>query len=304
MCKRIWFTWAISAVALLTPAAAFADEAEDSATAARIAANMKQSGLLQGYRIGVTCSNGEALLEGDVTSNEQGVIALQIARETEGVTEVVNHLMCQAPEQPATASGLANRLKSALSSRRGEAQLTSSQAPAETPAMAPPFAQQPAAQQPLAATRSAALPRHSQHQMQQRQMQMQQMQMQQQMAALQQQTPYPYRQTAALQPAPAAPLAAVPTHGATVGIGGPTPAYVPGAHPAQPAQYDQPYMPNYSWPSYAANPNYAAVTYPKQNSPTAWPYIGPFYPYPQVPLGWRKVTLEWDDGWWMLDFKD
>jgi hypothetical protein len=45
------------------------------------------------------------------------------------------------------------------------------------------------------------------------------------------------------------------------------------------------------------------VTYPKQYSPTAWPYIGPFYPYPQVPLGWRKVTLEWDDGWWMLDFK-
>ena len=46
------------------------------------------------------------------------------------------------------------------------------------------------------------------------------------------------------------------------------------------------------------------LTYPKQYSPTAWPYIGPFYPYPQVPLGWRKVSLEWDDGWWMLDFKD
>ncbi|MGI9517173.1 MAG: hypothetical protein ACR2NP_09015 [Pirellulaceae bacterium] len=28
----------------------------------------------------------------------------------------------------------------------------------------------------------------------------------------------------------------------------------------------------------------------------------PFYPYPQVPLGWRKATLEWDDGWWYLDF--
>ena len=50
-------------------------------------------------------------------------------------------------------------------------------------------------------------------------------------------------------------------------------------------------MPGYAWPSYAAYPNYAAVTYPKQYSPTAWPYIGPFYPYPQVPLGWRKVTL-------------
>ena len=86
--------------------------------------------------------------------------------------------------------------------------------------------------------------------------------------------------------------------------GAPLPAYVPGAaYPVSPARFDQPYMPNYAWPSYAAYPNYAAVTYPKQYSPSAWPFIGPFYPYPQVPLGWRRVTLEWDDGWWMLDFK-
>jgi len=71
-----------------------------------------------------------------------------------------------------------------------------------------------------------------------------------------------------------------------------------------PVRYDQACMPNYAWPSYAAYPNYAAVTYPRQYSPTAWPYIGPFYPYPQVPLGWRKVTLQWKDGWWFLDFKD
>ncbi len=70
------------------------------------------------------------------------------------------------------------------------------------------------------------------------------------------------------------------------------------------ARFDQPNMPGYAWPSYAAYPNYAALQYPKQYSPTAWPFIGPFYPYPQVPLGWRKVTLEWDNGWWMLDFKD
>ena len=68
------------------------------------------------------------------------------------------------------------------------------------------------------------------------------------------------------------------------------------------ARYDHPNMPGYAWPSYASHPNYAAVTYPKQYSPTAWPYIGPFYPYPQVPLGWRRVCLEWDDGWWFLDF--
>jgi hypothetical protein len=83
--------------------------------------------------------------------------------------------------------------------------------------------------------------------------------------------------------------------------GGPTPAMAAGYN--TPA-YDQPHLPNHAWPSYASYPNYAAVTYPKQYSPTAWPYIGPFYPYPQVPLGWRKVTLEWDDGWWFLDFNN
>ena len=71
-----------------------------------------------------------------------------------------------------------------------------------------------------------------------------------------------------------------------------------------PARYDHPNMPGYAWPSYASYPNYAALQYPKQYSAHAWPYIGPFYPYPQVPLGWRKVTLSWDDGWWNLDFKD
>lgn len=69
------------------------------------------------------------------------------------------------------------------------------------------------------------------------------------------------------------------------------------------ARYDHPNMPGYAWPSYSPYPNYGAVTYPKQYSASAWPYIGPFYPYPQVPLGWRNVTLKWKDGWWFLDFK-
>jgi hypothetical protein len=95
----------------------------------------------------------------------------------------------------------------------------------------------------------------------------------------------------------AAPLVAV----GQMTEGGPMPAQLPGPGYAQvPARYDHPNLPGYAWPSYAAAPNYAAVTYPKQYSPTAWPYIGPFYPYPQVPLGWRKATLKWDDGWWNL----
>jgi len=74
---------------------------------------------------------------------------------------------------------------------------------------------------------------------------------------------------------------------------------VPGSNPTI---YNQPYMPNHAWPAQAQYPNSAAVQYPKQYSASAWPYIGPFYPYPQVPLGWRKATLEWDDGHWMMDF--
>jgi osmotically-inducible protein OsmY len=85
-------------------------------------------------------------------------------------------------------------------------------------------------------------------------------------------------------------------------VGG-APAQLPGPGQAVvPARYDHPNLPGYAWPSYAPYPNYAALTYPKQYSPSAWPYIGPFYPYPQVPLGWRKVTLKWDDGWWNLRF--
>ena len=86
--------------------------------------------------------------------------------------------------------------------------------------------------------------------------------------------------------------------------GQPQPMMGAGGVGVAPARYDHPQLPGYAWPSYAAHPNYGAVTYPRQYSAQAWPYIGPFYPYPQVPLGWRKVTLEWDDGWWQLDFKD
>jgi hypothetical protein len=81
----------------------------------------------------------------------------------------------------------------------------------------------------------------------------------------------------------------------------PAPMYGVAPNAAQ-VIYNQPNNPNYAWPAYAQYPNYAAVSYPTQYSASAWPYIGPFYPYPQVPLGWRKATLEWDDGYWNLSF--
>jgi hypothetical protein len=64
-----------------------------------------------------------------------------------------------------------------------------------------------------------------------------------------------------------------------------------------------PRNPNYAWPSYAPYPNFSAVGYPTVYPWQAWPNIAPPYPYPEVPLDWRAVTLRWDDGIWWLDFK-
>jgi hypothetical protein len=83
--------------------------------------------------------------------------------------------------------------------------------------------------------------------------------------------------------------------------GGPVPEGPAGMIGA--TQAAQPGYPNYAWPSYAPYPNFSAVGYPTVYPWQAWPNIGPFYPYPEVPLDWRAVTLRWDDGIWWLDFK-
>jgi hypothetical protein len=68
-----------------------------------------------------------------------------------------------------------------------------------------------------------------------------------------------------------------------------------------PGPYDlnTPVMPPYAWPTYAPYNNYSRVAYPEAYPYQAWPFIGPPYPFPKVPLGWRAVKLEWEDGhWW------
>jgi hypothetical protein len=87
----------------------------------------------------------------------------------------------------------------------------------------------------------------------------------------------------------------------TVTDGGPVPEGPAGMAGA--TQAHQPGYPNYAWPSYAPYPNFSAVGYPTAYPWQAWSNIGPFYPYPEVPLDWRAVTLRWDDGIWWLDFK-
>jgi hypothetical protein len=60
-----------------------------------------------------------------------------------------------------------------------------------------------------------------------------------------------------------------------------------------------PNMPPYAWPTYAPYNNYSRVAYPSEYPYSAFPYIGPMYPFPKVPLGYRAIKLEWEDGhWW------
>ena len=103
-------------------------------------------------------------------------------------------------------------------------------------------------------------------------------------------------------PMPPAPAAALPP-GAVPG------AAAPGAAPAEatpifqapapaPHQLNPPRMPPYAWPTYAPYNNYSRVGYPSAYPYNSFPFIGPIYPFPKIPLGWRSVRLEWDDGFW------
>jgi hypothetical protein len=81
-----------------------------------------------------------------------------------------------------------------------------------------------------------------------------------------------------------------------------SPVYGPPAAEAGHAMPNQPYLPSDAAPAYVQYPGYATATYPPPYPAGAWPYMGPFHPYPQCPLGWRKVTMQWDEGLWTLDF--
>lgn len=61
-----------------------------------------------------------------------------------------------------------------------------------------------------------------------------------------------------------------------------------------------PPLPPYAWPTYAPFNNYSRVAYPQAYPYESFPYMGPFHPFPKVPLGWRNVRLQWDDGHWWL----
>jgi hypothetical protein len=99
-------------------------------------------------------------------------------------------------------------------------------------------------------------------------------------------------------PAPLAPMPLAPQGGPPGNpIVEPAPLGVPGQFSPDMAA---PNLPPHAWPTYAPYNNLSRVAYPTSHPYNAFPFIGPYYPFPKVPLGWRKVTLEWEDGHWYL----
>jgi hypothetical protein len=266
---------------------AAAESKEERAVAQQIAQNMKNSGKLKDYRVGVKYQDGVAWLMGTVTSPQQKKLAESIARKSEGVQSVVSKLEvsgtgdAQADLPPAkpqirALDSLSNlpKLPDAMPESSEEVVQPASLNLALSTAGQAQKSQQMSKSRPA---RQLSKPRRNGN------------------------MPVPYART---MQAPIEQAGYGQYAGPAAGGMAPMPMSNVPTTGVQNVRYDNPKMPGYAWPSYAAYPNYAGVSYPQQYSPTAWPYIGPFYPYPQVPLGWRKVTLEWDDGWWMLDFKD
>jgi hypothetical protein len=68
--------------------------------------------------------------------------------------------------------------------------------------------------------------------------------------------------------------------------------------PPMPGAYQPPKMPPHAWPTYAPYNNFSRVGYPNIYPYQSWPFIGPMYPFPKIPPGWRSVTLTWRDGFW------
>lgn len=254
----------------------------------------KSAGDLRGFDLDVSTVNGDVWIRGSVSNQRQKALVLEAARQTVGVVQVIDDIAIVDKSKP--KAGSENKVGTVLP------------ASTETPLPVP----LPQAQAPVSEFDSTP-PAGSAHRMA-RSNQAVSTEVTNQPAAV---PPQSASMPTMAYPVQAMPMQAVPMHagpqpmvqGQMVGYpmqgagGAPVPMHYASSEIGMGApRYDQPNLPNYAWPTYAAYPNYAAVTYPKQYSPSAWPYIGPFYPYPQVPLGWRKVSLQWDDGLWYLDF--
>jgi hypothetical protein len=312
--------------ALLPASHVAAQSSQDKAIAQQIGSQLKTSGQLHDYRIGVKYKDGVAQLNGTVANQQQLRTAVQLTQQLDGVDRVVNNLSI-AGDTPNSFDKPATQQAARTGLARNNAQPDQPQSGIERTSFQQSAGQQPMMRQgmngnpgynpnmgPMGPRPQRPMNQQAMNRMPQRRGNMP-MPMGpgavQQASAQQAMSQQAMAQRAMAQQGMMAQQAGCNCGPGGMGgggmmgggMGGPPMGAMSGGMGGA-VNYDQAQMPGYAWPSYASSPNYAALSYPKQYSPSAWPYIGPFYPYPQVPLGWRKVALEWDDGWWFLDFSD
>ena len=275
-------------VGTLMPNVSFADDQQIADYVKSRLQIEQQRGNLRGFNVDMRVDRGTVWFKGYVSNEQQELTILQAAQQAGhlGVVQVVDDIEVQQPRMQAAQRTVPAQYQQSVYER--VPQMAARQAAPTYQAGNQPRANysSPAAYQ------ETAIPNAVNSTIDAR-------------SAISNGTPLPFAQAQGMR--------AMPVSGPAAGTVGPAQmgmdmgmAMNMAPMPAQSygGGYEAPSLPGYAWPGYAASPNYAAVTYPKQYSASAWPYIGPFYPYPQVPLGWRKVSLEWDDGWWMLDFND
>ena len=230
----------LAATALAQSPAAQPGVNQNQATAEAVAAALRSSPALAGYRIEVQTRDGQADLNGVVATPAQRSEAIQRVLKVRGVARVIDHIkvssdprVIPAQYQMAFHGGMRN---GSIPAGPGGTIPGTGMAPGMAPGMGGPIMSE-----------------------------------------------------------------AGPISGDMGAMDGPAPEGPAGS--ASGTQAALPGQPNYAWPSTAPYPNFSAVGYPTAYPWQAWPNIGPPYPYPEVPLDWRAVTLRWDDGIWWLDFK-
>lgn len=303
--RRLCILLAVIATVAMVPGFATANDSElaelNQKVAEQIASNLDMSDQLNGCSVTVRCQNGVVWLRGNVFREDQRESASRVVLQTPGVARVMNELQivedatAQELQQTSGAMRLERHPESSLDHWSGsvpqvamsnemsqevvpvvaiEERLPST--PPAPIALADPMLPAPVIASNIPTATYAA-------------------------AMVQVDAPAPLSSVPSTpmpmqQPVPMSSAQGVPAGG---------PMVMPSmAGRTAPMRYDTPTMPKYAWPSYAASPFTGNVGYPRRHEANAWPYIGPYYPYPQVPLGWRRVTVEWHDGGWYADFDD
>ena len=93
------------ALAVLIPSTQVAAQsAQDKAIAQEIGSQLKTSGQLHDYRIGVKYKDGVAALSGTVTDQQQLITAVRLTQRMDNVSQVVNNLTIAGNTQSSSPS--------------------------------------------------------------------------------------------------------------------------------------------------------------------------------------------------------